>query len=75
MFVSETPFPSYCVSLLISRRFLLMFVVVRETGDNCYNFQLKSLFGQKFDRYIISLNVYIKFIIHVNKIYHTIDIT
>ena len=75
MFVSETPFPSYFVSLLISRRFLSMLAVVGETGDNCYNFQLKSLFGQTFDRCNISVSVCINFIIHVNKIYHTIDIT
>ena len=44
---------------------------VGEIGATCYNFQLKSLFV----RYIISVNVYIKLIIRVNKMYHTIDIS
>ena len=43
---------------------------VWETGASCYNFKLKSL----FDRCIISVNAYIKCIIRVNKMYHTIDI-
>ena len=47
---------------------------VGETGASLYKVQLKSPFCEKCVRYIIYVNVYIKFIIRVNKMYHTIDI-
>ena len=47
---------------------------VEETGVSYYNFQLTSFFGEEYVRCIISVNVYIKFIIRVNKTYYTIDI-
>ena len=34
--------------------------IIGETGDNCYNFQLKSLFCEKYVRCIISVSGNIK---------------
>ena len=47
---------------------------VGETGASCYNFQLQSLFCEKYVRCIIFVNAYIKYIIRGNKMYHIIDI-
>ena len=53
---------------------LQKFSYVGETGANCYNFKLNSLFVKNMLDSLLSVNVYIKFIIRVNKMYHTIDI-
>ena len=46
---------------------------IGETGASCYNFLLVT-FYEKYIRCIISVNAYIQFIIHVNKMYDNIDI-
>lgn len=46
---------------------------VGETKASCYYFQLVT-FCETYDRCIISVDVYIKFTIRVNKIYYAIDI-
>ena len=47
---------------------------VGDTGASCYTFQLKSLFCEKYVRCIMYINVYIKFSIRINKMYHIINI-